>query len=192
MWFQSVLWLPRHVQQCSNDAVKYVLCYMHQINAVTSLKVLPIWKVFENFDCFLKGMFVRVGVSFLFCPFIVPFLNTTSMFFTISNTSFWVYYFGALSFSTVLSKCIFILWYLCFLGKNYQCHMYTNFLDDGRYTDAVPSTQIGHAPLFPLVCPDNVKPLEHYGYKRIWLHTMWNTPADTDPTYGPLHSRVLP
>jgi hypothetical protein len=37
--------------------------------------------------------------------------------------------------------------------------MYTNFLDDGRYTDAVPSTQIGHASLFSLVCPDNVKPL---------------------------------
>jgi hypothetical protein len=36
--------------------------------------------------------------------------------------------------------------------------MYTNFLDDGRYTDAVPSMQTGHAPLFPLVCPDNVKP----------------------------------
>jgi hypothetical protein len=36
--------------------------------------------------------------------------------------------------------------------------MYTNFLDDGRYTDAVPSTQTGHAPLFPLVCPDNVNP----------------------------------
>jgi hypothetical protein len=32
------------------------------------------------------------------------------------------------------------------------------FLDDGRYTDAVPSMQIQHAPLFPLVCPDNVKP----------------------------------
>jgi hypothetical protein len=36
--------------------------------------------------------------------------------------------------------------------------MYTNFLDDGRYTDAVLSTQIGHAPLFYLVCPDTVKP----------------------------------
>jgi hypothetical protein len=80
------------------------------------------------------------------------------MFFTISNTSFPVYYFGALSFSTVLSKCISILRYLCFLGKNHRCRIYTNFLDDGRYTDAVPSTQIGHAPLFPLVCPDNVKP----------------------------------
>jgi hypothetical protein len=37
--------------------------------------------------------------------------------------------------------------------------MYTNFLDDGRYTDVVPSTQTGHAPLFPLVYPDTVKPL---------------------------------
>jgi hypothetical protein len=37
--------------------------------------------------------------------------------------------------------------------------MYTNFLDDGKYIDAVPSTQIEHVPLFPLVCPDNVKPL---------------------------------
>jgi hypothetical protein len=36
--------------------------------------------------------------------------------------------------------------------------MYTNFLDDGRYTDAVPSMQTGYAPLFPLVCPENVKP----------------------------------
>jgi hypothetical protein len=36
--------------------------------------------------------------------------------------------------------------------------MYTNFLDDERYTDAVPSMQIGHAPLFPLGCPDTVKP----------------------------------
>jgi hypothetical protein len=112
----------------------------------------------KKIDCFLKGMSVRVGVFFLFYPFTVPFPNTTSMFFTISNTSFLVYYFRALSFSTVLSKCIFILWYLCFLGKNRQCRMYTNFLDDRRYTDAVPSTQIGHVPLFPLVCPDNVKP----------------------------------
>jgi hypothetical protein len=44
--------------------------------------------------------------------------------------------------------------------------MYTNFLDDGRYTDAVPSTQIGHAPLFPLVCPDNVKP-----QGALWMQT---------------------
>jgi hypothetical protein len=134
------------------------LCYMHQINAVTSLKVLSVRKVLKKIDCFLKGMSVRVGVFFLFCPFIIPFPNTTLMFFTISNIIFSVYYFGALSFSMVLSKCIFILRYLCFLGKNRRCHMYTNFLDDGRYTDAVPSTQIRHAPLFPLVCPDNVKP----------------------------------
>jgi hypothetical protein len=132
---------------------------MHQINVVTSLKVLPVRKVHEKIDCFLKGMSIRVGVFFLFCPFTVPFPNTTSMFFTISNTSFPVYYFWALSFLTVLSKCIFILWYLCFLGKNHRCHMYTNFLNDGRYTDAVSSTQIGHASLFPLACPDNVKPL---------------------------------
>jgi hypothetical protein len=112
----------------------------------------------KKIDCFLKGMSVRVRVFFLFYPFTVPFPNTTSMFFTISNTSFSVYYFRALSFSTVLSKCIFILRYLCFLGKNYRCRMYTNFLDDGRYTDAVLSTQIGHATLFPLVYPDNVKP----------------------------------
>jgi hypothetical protein len=65
--------------------------------------------VLEKNDCFLKGVSVRVGVFFLFCHFTVPFPNTTSMFFTISNTSFSVYYFGALSFSTVLSKCIFIL-----------------------------------------------------------------------------------
>jgi hypothetical protein len=126
---------------------------------VTSLNVLPVWKVLEKIDCFLKCMFVRVGVFFIFCPFTVPFPNTTSMFFTISNTCFPVYYFRALSFSTVLSKCIFILQHLCFLGKNRWCHMYINFLDDGRYNDAVPSMQIGHAPLFPLVCPDNVKPL---------------------------------
>jgi hypothetical protein len=131
---------------------------MHQINAVTSLKVLPVRKVLKKIDCFLKGMSVRVGVFFLVCPFTVPFPITTSMFFTISNTSFPVYYFGALSFSMVLSKCIFILQYLCFLGKNRWCRMYTNFLDDGRYTYAVPSTQTGHAPLFPIVCPDNVKP----------------------------------
>jgi hypothetical protein len=37
--------------------------------------------------------------------------------------------------------------------------MYTNFLDDERYTDTVSFIQIGYAPLFPLVCPDNVKPL---------------------------------
>jgi hypothetical protein len=36
--------------------------------------------------------------------------------------------------------------------------MYTNFLNDVRYTDAVPSTQTGYAPLFPLVYPDNIKP----------------------------------
>jgi hypothetical protein len=36
--------------------------------------------------------------------------------------------------------------------------MYTNFLDDGRYTDAVPYKQTGHASLFPLVCPDNINP----------------------------------
>jgi hypothetical protein len=91
---------------------------MHQINAVTSLKVLPVRKVLKKIDCFLKGMFVRVGVFFLFYPFTVLFPNTTLMFFTILNTSFPVYYCGALSFSTVLSKCIFILRYLCFLGKN--------------------------------------------------------------------------
>jgi hypothetical protein len=125
---------------------------------VTSLKVLLVRKVLKKIDCFLKGMFVRVGVFFLFYPFTVPFPNTTSMFFTISNKSFPVYCFGALSFSTVLSKCIFILQYLCFLGKNHRCRMYTNFLEDGRYTDAVPSTQTGNAPLLPLVCPDNVKP----------------------------------
>jgi hypothetical protein len=131
---------------------------MHQINAVISLKVLPVRKVFEKIDCFLKGMSVRVGVFFLFCSFTVSFPNTTSMFFTISNTSFPVYYFRALSFSAVLSKCIFILQYLCFLGKNHRCRMYTDFLDDERYIDAVSSTQIGHVSLFPLVCPDNVKP----------------------------------
>jgi hypothetical protein len=132
---------------------------MHQINVVTSLKVLPLQKVLEKLDCFLKGMSVRVGVFFLFCLITVPFPNTTLMFFTISNTSFSIYYFGALSFSTVLSKCIFILRYLCFLGKNCWHHMYTNFLDDGRYNNAVPSTQTRHVLLFPLVCPDNVKPL---------------------------------
>jgi hypothetical protein len=131
---------------------------MHQINDVTSLKVLPVRKVLEKIDCFLKGMSIRVGVFFLFCPFIVPFPNTTSMFFTISNKGFPVFCFRVLSFLMVLSKCIFILRYLCFLGKNRRCRMYTNFLDDARYTAAVPSTQIGHAPLFPLVCPDNVKP----------------------------------
>jgi hypothetical protein len=103
-------------------------------------------------------MSVRVGVFFLFYPFTVPFPNTTSMFFTISNTSFLVYCFGTLSFLTVLSKCIFILQYLCFLSKNRRCHMYTNFMDDGRYTNAILSMQIGHASLFPLVCPDNVTP----------------------------------
>jgi hypothetical protein len=131
---------------------------MHQINAMTSLKVLPVMKVLEKIDCCFKGMSVKGGVFFLFYPFTVPFPNTTSMFFTISNTSFPVYCFEALSFSTVLSKCIFILRYLCFLGKNCRCRMYTNFLDDGRYTNAVPSMQTGHSPLFPLVCPDNVKP----------------------------------
>jgi hypothetical protein len=131
---------------------------MHQINAVASLKILPVWKVLEKIDCFLKGMLIGVGAFFLFCPSTVPFPNTASMFFTISNISFSVYYFGALSFSTVLSKWIFILRYLCFLSKNCWCHMYTNSLDDGRYTDAVLSMQTGHAPLFPLGYPDTVKP----------------------------------
>jgi hypothetical protein len=125
---------------------------------MTSLKVLPVRKILKKIDCFLKGVFVKVGVFFLFCPFTVPFSNTTSMLFTISNTRFLVYYFRVLSFLTVLSKYIFILQYLCFLDKNRRCHMYTNFLDDRRYTDAIPSTQTGYAPLFPLVCPDNVKP----------------------------------
>jgi hypothetical protein len=58
----------------------------------------------KKIDYFLKGMSIGVGVFFLFCPFTVPFPNTTSIFFTISNTSFPVYYFGALSFSTVSSK----------------------------------------------------------------------------------------
>jgi hypothetical protein len=49
----------------------------------------------KKIDYFLKGMSIRVGVFFLFCPFNVPFPNTTSIFFTISNTSFSVYYFGA-------------------------------------------------------------------------------------------------
>jgi hypothetical protein len=71
----------------SNDAVKYVLCYIHQINDVTSLKVLSVRKVIEKIDCFLNGMSVRVGVFFLYCPFTVLFPNTTSIFFTISNTS---------------------------------------------------------------------------------------------------------
>jgi hypothetical protein len=113
----------------------------------------------KKIDYFLKDMSVRVRVFFLFYPFTIPFPNTSSMFFIISNTSFPVYSFGALSFSIVLSKYIFILRYLCFLGKNHWCRMYTNFLDDGRYTDAVPSTQTGHASLFPLVCSDNVDPL---------------------------------
>jgi hypothetical protein len=126
---------------------------------VTSLKVLPVRKVHEKIDCFFKGMSVRVEVFFLFCPFTIPFPNTTSIFFTISNTSFPIYYFGLLSFLTMLSKCIFILRYLCFLSKNRRCHMYTNFLDDEIYTDAVPSTQTGYVPLFPLVCLYNVKPL---------------------------------
>jgi hypothetical protein len=125
---------------------------------VASLKILPVRKVLEKIDCFLKGMSIGVGVFFLFCHFTVPFPNTTSMFFTISNTSFPVYCFGALCFSAVLSKWHFILWYLCFLDKNCRCRMYTSFLDDERYTDVVPSTQIGHAPLFPLVCPGTVKP----------------------------------
>jgi hypothetical protein len=133
---------------------------------VTCIKSM-LWQICKSFqygrylkknDSFLKGMSVGVGVFFIFYPFSVPFPNTTSMFFTISNTSFPVYCFGALSFSTVLSKWLFILQYLCFLGKNHWCHMYTNFLDDGRYNDAVPSMQIGHAPLFPLVYPDTVKP----------------------------------
>jgi hypothetical protein len=130
---------------------------MHQINAVESLKILLVRKVLEKIDCFLKGMSVKVGVFFLFCPFIVPFLNATSMFFTISNTSFPVYCFGALSFSTVFSKWLFILWYLCFLSENRRCRVYTNFLNDGRYIDVVPSMQIGHVPLFLLVYPDTVK-----------------------------------
>jgi hypothetical protein len=112
----------------------------------------------KKIDCFLKDMSVGFGVFFLFCPFNVPFPNTTSMFFTISNTSFPVYYFGVLSFSIVLSKWLFILRHLCFLSKNRRCCMYINFLDDRRYIDAVPSIQIGHVPLFPLVCPDTVKP----------------------------------
>jgi hypothetical protein len=131
---------------------------MHQINAVESLKILPVRKVLEKIDCFLKGMSVKVGVFFLFYPFIVPFLNATSMFFTISNTSFLVYCFRSLSFSTVFSKWLFILWYLCFLGENRRCCVYTNFLNDGRYIDVVPSMQTGHVPLFPLVYPDTVKP----------------------------------
>jgi hypothetical protein len=139
---------------------------MHQINAVISLKVLPVRKVLKKIDCFLKSMSVRVEVFFLFCPFTVPFPNITSMFFTISNTSFQVYCFGALSFSTVLSKCIFILRYLYFLGKNRWCRMYTNFLDDGRYTDAVPSTQTGYVSLSPLVCPANVN-----SPKVSWMQT---------------------
>jgi hypothetical protein len=101
---------------------------------------------------------VRVGVFFLFRPFTVPFLNTTSIFFTISNTSFPVYCFETIFLDGVV-KMHFHLAVLSFLGKKCWCRMYTNFLDDGRYTDAVPSTQIGYAPVFPLVCPDNVKPL---------------------------------
>jgi hypothetical protein len=107
---------------------------------VTCIKLM-LWQVsrsfqygrnLKNFDCFLKDMWVEVGVFFLFYPFIVPLPNTTWMFFTISNRSFPVYHFGALSFSTVLSKCLFILRYLCFLYKTHWCCMNTNFLDDGR------------------------------------------------------------
>jgi hypothetical protein len=129
---------------------------MHQINDVVSLKILLVWKVFKKIDCFLKDMSVGVGVFFLLCPFIVPFSNTTSMFFIISNTCSLVYYFRVLSFSTVLSKWIFILRYLSFLDKNRWCRMYTNFLDDGMYT--IPSTQTGHVSLFSLVYPNTVKP----------------------------------
>jgi hypothetical protein len=121
---------------------------MHQIYVVTSLKVLPVRKV-----CLSELEFSFSSIPLLF-PFQIQ-LQCSSPF---QKTSFPVYCFRALSFSTVLSKCIFILRYLCFLGKNHQCRMYTNFLDDGRYTDAVPSTQKGHARLFSLVCPDNVKP----------------------------------
>jgi hypothetical protein len=70
--------------------------------------------------------------------------------------------------------------------------MYTNFLDDGRYTDAVPFTQTGHVTVFPLVCPDTVKPLG-----ASWMQTnmiAYNVKylVDTGPTYSPLHSRVSP
>jgi hypothetical protein len=140
---------------------------MHQINVVISLKVLPVWKILEKIDCFLNGMSVRVGVFFLFCSFTVPFPNTTSIFFTISNTSFPVYCFRALSFSTVLSKCIFILRYLCFLGKNHRCHMYTNFLDDGKYTDAVHlrKQDMSHSSLKSALIMYSSR--EHHGCKRI-------------------------
>jgi hypothetical protein len=130
-WFQSIFHLPRHAQQCSNDVVECILCYMHQINVVASFKILLVWKILKKIDCFLKGMWVKVGVFFLIYPFIVPFPNTTWMLFTIWNRSFQVYHFRALSFLTVLSKCLFILRYLCFLFKNHRCRMNTNFHDDG-------------------------------------------------------------
>jgi hypothetical protein len=50
---------------------------MYQINDVASFKILPVWKVIEKNDCFLKGMLVEVGVFFLFCAFTIPFPNTT-------------------------------------------------------------------------------------------------------------------
>jgi hypothetical protein len=122
---------------------------MHQINVVTCLKVLSVRKVLKRY---VYQSWSFLSLLFLYCSLSKYNFNVLYQF----KYKFSVYCFRALSFLTVLLKCIFILQYLCFLGKNRR--IYTNFLDDERYTDAVPSMQTGYASLFPLVYPNNVKP----------------------------------
>jgi hypothetical protein len=56
----------------------------------------------KKIDCFLKGMSVRVGVFFLFCPFTLPFPNTTLMFFTISNKISSILFWGTIFLNNVV------------------------------------------------------------------------------------------
>jgi hypothetical protein len=128
---------PSFVFLCMPSNVPMMLSNTFFVTCIKSM----LWQVSRSFqcrrymkkiDCFLKGMSVEVRVFFLFYPFTAPFPDTTRMLFTISNRSFPLYHFRALSFLTVLSKYLFILRFLCFLSKNRQCRMNTNFLDDER------------------------------------------------------------
>jgi hypothetical protein len=86
------------------------------------------WK---KFNCFLKVMSVEVGV-FLLSPLLFPSQIQVECSLPFQIKFFHYTISGHYFSQTVLSKCLFILRYICFLSKNHRCRMNTNFLDDGR------------------------------------------------------------
>jgi hypothetical protein len=108
--------------QDSDHLVSHILCYMHQINIVVSFNILPVWKVLKKIWLLLESFGSR-SWSFLSLLSLYYSLSKYNLnVFTISNIFFPVYRFEALSFSTVLSKYLFILRYLCSLQEPSMSH----------------------------------------------------------------------